>query len=75
MTVALHSQDPDAAHRAVPDVRRHRRQGWHRLGITSFGFTPLRLPADLDFTALFHGVDERVPVDALEFGSRSSTSS
>jgi acetylornithine deacetylase/succinyl-diaminopimelate desuccinylase-like protein len=30
----------------------------------------LRLPADLDFTALFHGVDERVPVDALEFGTR-----
>ena len=36
----------------------------------AYGFTPLRLPADLDFTALFHGVDERVPVDALEFGAR-----
>jgi acetylornithine deacetylase/succinyl-diaminopimelate desuccinylase-like protein len=43
---------------------------WDRLGIRSFGFAPLRLPADLDFTALFHGVDERVPVDALEFGTR-----
>ena len=32
--------------------------------------TPLRLPEDLDFTALFHGVDERVPTDALEFGAR-----
>lgn len=41
-----------------------------RLGMRSYGFAPLRLPADLDFTALFHGVDERVPVDALEFGSR-----
>jgi acetylornithine deacetylase/succinyl-diaminopimelate desuccinylase-like protein len=41
-----------------------------KLGMRSFGFTPLRLPADLDFTALFHGVDERVPVDALEFGAR-----
>lgn len=41
-----------------------------RLGIRTFGFTPLRLPADLDFTALFHGVDERVPTDALEFGAR-----
>ena len=40
------------------------------LGIRAFGFAPLRLPADLDFTALFHGVDERVPVDALEFGAR-----
>jgi acetylornithine deacetylase/succinyl-diaminopimelate desuccinylase-like protein len=41
-----------------------------RLGIRHFGFAPLRLPPDLDFTALFHGVDERVPVDALEFGTR-----
>ena len=38
--------------------------------VTSFGFTPLRLPADLDFTALFHGVDERVPVESLEFGAK-----
>lgn len=42
-----------------------------RLGIRTYGFTPLRLPEDLDFTALFHGVDERVPVDALEFGARA----
>jgi acetylornithine deacetylase/succinyl-diaminopimelate desuccinylase-like protein len=41
-----------------------------KLGMRSYGFAPLRLPADLDFTALFHGVDERVPVDALEFGAR-----
>ncbi len=41
-----------------------------KLGMRCFGFAPLRLPADLDFTALFHGVDERVPVDALEFGAR-----
>jgi acetylornithine deacetylase/succinyl-diaminopimelate desuccinylase-like protein len=27
------------------------------------------LPADLDFMALFHGVDERVPVDGLKFGA------
>ena len=40
------------------------------LGLRSYGFAPLRLPADLDFTALFHGVDERVPTDALEFGAR-----
>ncbi|NEM90062.1 M20/M25/M40 family metallo-hydrolase [Galbitalea soli] len=40
------------------------------LGITGYGFAPLRLPADLDFPALFHGVDERVPLDALVFGRR-----
>ncbi len=41
-----------------------------RLGITGYGFAPLRLPEDLDFTGMFHGVDERVPVDSLHFGSR-----
>ncbi|ORA39251.1 M20/M25/M40 family metallo-hydrolase [Mycobacterium aquaticum] len=40
------------------------------LGIQCYGFTPMQLPDDLDFTALFHGVDERVPVSALEFGVR-----
>ena len=41
-----------------------------KLGVRCFGFAPLQLPADLDFSALFHGVDERVPVDALLFGTR-----
>ncbi|MEU7020122.1 M20/M25/M40 family metallo-hydrolase [Streptomyces sp. NPDC046203] len=41
-----------------------------RLGITGYGFSPLRLPPELDYGALFHGVDERVPVDALHFGVR-----
>jgi acetylornithine deacetylase/succinyl-diaminopimelate desuccinylase-like protein len=40
------------------------------LGIRCFGFAPLRLPADLDFSGMFHGIDERVPTDALEFGQR-----
>ncbi len=39
-----------------------------KIGITGYGFSPLRLPADLDFMSLFHGVDERVPVDGLIFG-------
>lgn len=38
------------------------------LGITGYGFSPLQLPKDLDFMALFHGVDERVPISGLEFG-------
>ncbi|GLJ60402.1 peptidase M20 [Microbacterium barkeri] len=43
------------------------------IGIAGYGFAPLRLPRDLDFTGMFHGVDERVPVDALEFGQRVLT--
>ena len=41
-----------------------------RLGIRCFGFAPLRLPPDLDFSAMFHGIDERVPVSGLKFGVR-----
>lgn len=42
----------------------------HDVGIVGYGFSPLRLPKDLDFFALFHGVDERVPIDGLKFGVR-----
>ncbi|WP_285463680.1 M20/M25/M40 family metallo-hydrolase [Agromyces sp. NBRC 114283] len=41
-----------------------------RLGIAGYGFAPLRLPEGIDFPAMFHGVDERVPLDALSFGHR-----
>ncbi len=40
------------------------------LGIDCYGFLPLLLPPELDFAAMFHGVDERVPVEGLEFGMR-----
>ena len=42
----------------------------HDLGITGYGFSPLKLPKDLDFFSLFHGVDERVPIEGLKFGVR-----
>ena len=64
------AEDPDA--QVVPYLMPGGTDGkhWAKAGIDCFGFAPLRLPADLDFTALFHGVDERVPTDALEFGAR-----
>jgi len=43
------------------------------LGITGYGFAPLKLTPDLDFPAMFHGVDERVPLDALTFGHKALT--
>jgi len=70
MTVALHSQDPEAHIAPFLMSGGTDAKAWSKLGITSYGFTPLRLPGDLDFTALFHGVDERVPVEALEFGAK-----
>ena len=39
-----------------------------KLGIRGYGFAPLRLPAELDFPAMFHGVDERVPAESVVFG-------
>lgn len=41
-----------------------------RLGITGYGFSPLLLPPGFDYSAAFHGVDERVPVEGLRFGAR-----
>ena len=70
MTEAIEAEDPGA--RTVPYVLSGGTdaKAIHTLGIRCFGFAPLKLPADLDFTALFHGVDERVPVDAIRFGTR-----
>jgi acetylornithine deacetylase/succinyl-diaminopimelate desuccinylase-like protein len=45
-------------------------KAFDRLGIRCFGFSPLLLPADLDFSGLFHGVDERIPRSGLLFGER-----
>lgn len=69
MNAALLASDPDA--RAVPYMLSGGTdaKAFARLGIRCFGFIPLRLPPELDFAALFHGVDERVPVDALKFGT------
>ncbi|MCV7257055.1 M20/M25/M40 family metallo-hydrolase [Mycobacterium shimoidei] len=69
MNSALLAVDPDA--RTVPYMLSGGTdaKAFARLGIRCFGFTPLRLPPELDFTALFHGVDERVPVEALKFGT------
>ncbi|MFK3985230.1 M20/M25/M40 family metallo-hydrolase [Micromonospora sp. NPDC050397] len=70
MAAALRAEDPGA--RPVPYMLSGGTdaKAFQRLGIRCFGFAPLRLPADLNFSALFHGIDERVPVDGLQFGVR-----
>ncbi len=70
MTASLLEEDPEALVAPFLMSGGTDAKYFTDLGMRAFGFTPLRLPADLDFTALFHGVDERVPVDALEFGAR-----
>ena len=70
MVAALKATDPAA--RAVPYMLSGGTdaKSFQRLGIRCFGFAPLRLPPDLNFAALFHGIDERVPVEGLQFGVR-----
>ncbi len=70
MKASLAAHDPTA--KAVPYLLSAGTdaKGWQAAGIRCFGFVPLKLPADLDFVGMFHGVDERVPVESLEFGCR-----
>jgi acetylornithine deacetylase/succinyl-diaminopimelate desuccinylase-like protein len=42
-----------------------------RLGIQSYGFLPLKLDPSFGFMDTIHAADERVPVEALEFGTRA----
>jgi len=70
MLAALKAEDPAA--RTVPYCLSAGTDNktFASLGMTGYGFVPLRLTPDLDFAAMFHGVDERVPVSALDFGAR-----
>nr|WP_322002537.1 M20/M25/M40 family metallo-hydrolase [Rhodococcus qingshengii] len=70
MNEAILAHDPEA--RTVPYMLSGGTdaKAFAKLGIRCFGFAPLQLPPELDFSALFHGVDERVPVNALLFGTR-----
>jgi acetylornithine deacetylase/succinyl-diaminopimelate desuccinylase-like protein len=70
MVAAIATQDPEGI--PVPYLMSGGtdNKALSELGITGFGFTPLKLPKDLDFFALYHGVDERIPIDGLTFGAR-----
>jgi len=70
MAAALRAQDPGA--RPIPYMLSGGTdaKAWTEAGIRCFGFAPLRLPPDLNFAALFHGIDERVPIEGLQFGVR-----
>lgn len=70
MCNAINSEDPEGI--PVPYLMSGGtdNKALHDLGIVGYGFSPLRLPKELDFFSLFHGVDERVPLDSLKFGVR-----
>ncbi|MCQ4204212.1 M20/M25/M40 family metallo-hydrolase [Streptomyces sp. MMCC 100] len=70
MQSALVAEDPAA--KAIPYMLSGGTdaKSFDDLGIRGFGFAPLKLPPELDFAGMFHGVDERVPVEGLQFGVR-----
>ena len=70
MISALDAEDPGAAVLPYMLSGGTDNKALSKLGITGYGFAPLKLPPELDFAGMFHGVDERVPVESLEFGVR-----
>src|SRR4051812_31709438 len=70
MCAALRAEDPGAIPLPYLMSGGTDAKSFSTLGIRCFGFSPLLLPPDLDFTLLFHGIDERVPVEGLKFGVR-----
>lgn len=70
MIAALQAEDPGAEVLPYCLSGGTDNKALSRLGITGYGFAPLQLPADLDFAPMFHGIDERVPVESLRFGTR-----
>jgi acetylornithine deacetylase/succinyl-diaminopimelate desuccinylase-like protein len=63
--------DPDGV--PVPYLVSGGTDGRHfaKLGISTYGFTPVTLPAGFDGWATIHDADERIPAEALAFGSEA----
>jgi acetylornithine deacetylase/succinyl-diaminopimelate desuccinylase-like protein len=70
MSAALRAEDPGA--QTIPYMMSGGTdaKSFSTLGMRCFGFSPLLLPPELDFMSMFHGIDERVPVEGLRFGVR-----
>lgn len=73
MVAALKAEDPDAHVLPYMLSGGTDNKAFARLGIHGYGFAPVQLPEGFDFPAKFHGVDECVPVDSIDFGVRVLT--
>jgi acetylornithine deacetylase/succinyl-diaminopimelate desuccinylase-like protein len=71
MVAALRAEDPDGLVLPYCLSGGTDNKNFSHAGIVGYGFAPLRLPPELDFSGMFHGVDERVPTDSLRFGVRT----
>ena len=70
MSASLLAEDPQATVAPYCLSAGTDAKWFSQLGVRCFGFSPLKLPPELDFSGMFHGIDERVAVDGLRFGVR-----
>jgi acetylornithine deacetylase/succinyl-diaminopimelate desuccinylase-like protein len=68
MIDALATADPEAAALPMMITLGTDAKAMALLGIPTYGFTPLRLAAEMPYLSLFHANDERIPVSGLRFG-------
>ncbi len=79
------SPDTDMFRHLCATIRRHDPEGipipylcpgftdaksWSRMGARCYGFLPLRLPPEIKYADMFHGHDERIPLEGLDWGTR-----
>ena len=72
MASALETHDPTAVTIPHTNAASTDNVAFDPLGIPGYGFVPLLLPPDYDFAAMFHGVNERIPLASLYFGAKCS---
>lgn len=46
-------------------------KAYSQLGTRCWGFSPVQLEPDMSFSSMFHGHNERIPVDGFHFGVRT----
>ena len=73
MIDTLHQFDPEASVFPYLMPAGTDNKALSKIGIEGYGFVPMQLPKDYDFVSMFHGVDERIPLEALDFGHRVLT--
>ncbi|HID34900.1 MAG TPA: M20/M25/M40 family metallo-hydrolase [Anaerolineae bacterium] len=71
LAAILRELDPEGVPTSLLQVGVTDARFFARLGIQTYGFLPLKLPTDFDFASTIHAANERVPVEAIEFGAEA----
>ncbi|MGI8306713.1 peptidase dimerization domain-containing protein [Saccharopolyspora hattusasensis] len=66
---AIRAEDPDGHPAPYCNAGGTDKKAFATIGINGFGFKALRVPPDLPYSRMFHGVDERIPLESLRFST------